>query len=335
MSVRTVPANPNGVTKMPTDMSGGSHPVVDLGEGASGFTTQDPENPLQRKIVAYVRANMAELSNNPNASVWSLSENQLDSVFKQMRFTDTNGTTKGTGQLSSTVLHSVDATSMKSTFPIQLGVKIMGVENTAYSSIGNPYSMIVMSETSSNIPVELQKEDVSVAYDFARRYPGYNAQNLRTHNVTAVPARNMFFVDKSHPIIAAIQENSQSLQATSVMDSPDQLVKVSDQLMNALMPLVEEQVRNQIKVADLNKFSVQISPADYPSWAAAAEALSKEAVAPIRAQQKRALAAAQGDTDKMAKINKEYEDKVDEAQQNIATTPLEFSLQLNMMYNFL
>lgn len=164
---------------------------------------------------------------------------------------------------------------------------------------------------------------------------GYNANNLRTHNVTAVPQRSLYFVDRSHPIITAIQENSQSLQAANISESPDQLVKISDQLMNALMPLVEEQVRNSIKVADMNKFSVQIMPADYPSWSAAAEALSREAVAPLRAQQKRALKAANGDQHKIDKINQEFDAKVDEAHQTVATTPLEFSLQLNIAYNFL
>ena len=158
---------------------------------------------------------------------------------------------------------------------------------------------------------------------------------MRTHNVTAVPQRNLYFVDRSHPIITAIQENSQSLQAANISESPDQLVKISDQLMNALMPLVEEQVRNSIKVADMSKFHVQIMPADFPSWAAAAEALSKEAVAPIRAQQKRALKQAAGDAAKIQKINAEFDARVDEAHQTVATTPLEFSLQVNLAYNFL
>jgi DNA polymerase III alpha subunit len=164
---------------------------------------------------------------------------------------------------------------------------------------------------------------------------GYNANNLRTHNVTPVAQRNMYLVDRSHPIIAAIQENSQSLQAANIAESPDQLVKISDGLMSALMPLVEEQVRNQIKVADMSKFHMSLHPADYPSWSAAAEALSKEAVMPIRAQQKRALRAAGDDPEKIAAINAQYEARVDEAQQNVATTPLEFSLQMTIAYNFL
>ena len=172
MSVRTVQVTPEIGKKMsidPTvlDASG----MVDLGEGATGFPTQDPNNPLVRKVDAYVRANLAELSNNPNASVWKLSESQLDGVFKHVRFVDLNGSTTPRGDLQSTVLHSVDATAVKSTFPIQIGIKVTGVDNSAFSSVGTPYSMIAMSEASSNIPIELQREDVTVAYDFARRYP--------------------------------------------------------------------------------------------------------------------------------------------------------------------
>ena len=169
MSVRAQPMQTVDIEKKGDAAPDAS--VIDLGEGASGFPTQDPDNPLTRKVDAYIRANLADLSNSPAASSWTLNEAQLESIFKQVRFLDLSGNTKSTGDLSSTVLHSVDATGIKSTFPIQLGVKVTGVENKSFSSIGVPYSMIAMSHASSNIPIELQKEDVTVAYDFARRYP--------------------------------------------------------------------------------------------------------------------------------------------------------------------
>ena len=184
MSVRA--AAPTQASPISAEKADGTN-VVDLGEGASGFPVQDPENPLTRRVVSYIRANLAELSNSSAASTWSLNEAQLESIFKQMRFLDLSGNTKSTGDLASTVLHSVDAINLKSTFPIQLGIKVTGVENKAFSSIGVPYSLITMSNASSNIPIELQKEDVSVgrpAADLFPQFPASFAPLIFTHSPT-------------------------------------------------------------------------------------------------------------------------------------------------------
>ena len=85
------------------------------------------------------------------------------------------------GDLKSVVLHSVQARNVHSSFPIAVGAKITGVEEKYFSSIGAPYSMIVMPNAKGSTPTMLQEEDVSVAYDFAKRYPGYTAENLVRH----------------------------------------------------------------------------------------------------------------------------------------------------------
>lgn len=113
------------------------------------------------------------------------------------------------------------------------------------------------------------------------------------------------------------------------------LIKISSSLYDTLMPLVRQQVKSQIKVLDLSSMNVTISPADYSNWSAAAEAMSREAVAPIKAEQKRALRRAAGDAEKIAAINAEYEEKIEAEQAAVANTPLEFYIELATTYNFL
>ena len=101
------------------------------------------------------------------------------------------------------------------------------------------------------------------------------------------------------------------------------------------MPLVKQQVKSQIKVLDLSNLAVSIAPADYANWSSAAEALSREAVAPLKAEQKRAIKRAAGDADHIAAINQEYDEKIDAEQAAVANTPLEFYVELETVYNFL
>ena len=116
---------------------------------------------------------------------------------------------------------------------------------------------------------------------------------------------------------------------------PEQLVKISSTLYDTLMPLVKEQVRSQIKVCDLSRMSVEIHPADFASWSAASESLTREAVAPLKAEQRRALKKAGGDQGSVDRINAEFAERIETEQAAVASTPLELHLEVSMDYNFL
>ena len=142
--------------------------AVDLSEGASGFSTATPENPLQRKVVVSIRSTLAELSRNAGLGGWQPSNEQLKAIYQQRQFTNLNGDASMQGDLKSVVLHSVGANCVMSTFPIALGARVTGVEETTFSSVGQPYSMIVMPNAHNTQPQTLQRDDVSIAYDFAK-----------------------------------------------------------------------------------------------------------------------------------------------------------------------
>lgn len=101
------------------------------------------------------------------------------------------------------------------------------------------------------------------------------------------------------------------------------------------MPLVKAQVQSQIRVADLSKLAVSIHPADHSSWSQAADQLTKEAVAPLKAEQRRSLKRADGDADAISRINAEFAERIEAEQAMVATHPLEFFVELETKYNFL
>lgn len=94
---------------------------------------------------------------------------------------DLGGDAAKQGDLKSVVVHSISAKSINSTFPIALGTKISGVDEKTFSSIGAPFSMITLPNAKKESASLLQEDDVSVAYDFAKRYPGVRSHhsNLR------------------------------------------------------------------------------------------------------------------------------------------------------------
>jgi len=94
--------------------------------------------------------------------------------------------------------------SVKSDFEIPLGVKVTGVDNTTYSLTGASYSHICPPMTESNTARVLQKDDVSLAYEFARKFPGYTSQNIAEKGVHEVQARRVCLIASDHPIVSAV-----------------------------------------------------------------------------------------------------------------------------------
>ena len=149
-----------------------------LGEGAAGFSGASAENPLKRNIVVSVRASLAELSAQSIKATWSPSQENLKSIFQQRQFVSLQGKSEMQGDLRQVVMHSVTANSVKSTFPVAVGAKMTGVDENTFSSQGVGYSMIIAANQHNNNATTLQRDDVSIAYDFAKKYPGYTSDNL-------------------------------------------------------------------------------------------------------------------------------------------------------------
>ena len=97
--------------------------------------------------------------------------------------------------------------SQKSTFPTAVGLRVTGVDDATYSITGDAYSAITMPGADTHVSRTLQKaptdsnqhqlpvaythtccqqDDTSLAYEFARKFPGYTADNL-SESVVAPP----------------------------------------------------------------------------------------------------------------------------------------------------
>ena len=89
-----------------------------LGE-ANNLSTNHPEHPLKRTVVATIRASLGDLCLRKQKATWSPSAEALKSILQQKRFTSLSGTAEQSGDLKSIVLHNMALTSVSSDFKIR------------------------------------------------------------------------------------------------------------------------------------------------------------------------------------------------------------------------
>merc|ERR1712224_182616 len=128
-------------------------------------------------------------------------------------------------------------------------------------STGEAFSTIVLPNAESTRVKELQSDDTSLAYEFAKKFPGYTSSNLSEKGVHEVSQRRFVLVAADHPIVSAISENADKLQMGEISMMPEGLVKISQSLYDSILPMVKTQVASQIKVRDLSRATVTAAPA--------------------------------------------------------------------------
>ena len=82
------------------------------------------------------------------------------------------GATENSGDLKSVVLHNLEIKHSKSTFPIALGTRVTAVDDSTYSSIGEAFSTVVLPQSENSNVRQLQADDVSLCYEFAKKVLG-------------------------------------------------------------------------------------------------------------------------------------------------------------------
>jgi len=169
-----------------------------LGE-ANGYNVASPENPLTRTVVVSIKASLNDMCLQKSRATWAPSQEALRSIYQQRKFTSLDGAAEQLGDLKSIVLHSMKLNHVKSTFPMSLGAKITGVDDATFSSTGEAFSTIVLPNAESTREKNLQSDDVSLAYEFAKKFPGYTASNLSEKGVHEVSQRRFVLVSADHP----------------------------------------------------------------------------------------------------------------------------------------
>jgi len=330
MSIR---ANKPATDADATNMLSQAASDLELAEG-NNYCVASPDKPLKRQLVVSIRASLNDLCLQKQKGTWAPSADALKSIFQQKKFVSLDGSADAQGDLKSVVLHDLSVHAVSSTFPVSLGAKITGVDDQTFSSNGEAYSMIVLPKSNSANERSLQADDVSLAYDFAKKFPGYTGDNLADKGIHEVSQRRFVLVAADHPIVTAISENADKLQMGEISMMPEGLVKISQGLYESILPLVKTQVESQIKVRDFSRAEVSITPAEFGSWDEARSELLKEAKRPLKAQLDAELATAADDA-AVKECRDAFAQREAAIEHDIDHEPLEMHLQLGVAYNFL
>jgi len=333
MSVRSEKAAPVNMSDAAATIEAAQSTDANLAEG-NNYCVASPENPLKRNVVVSIKASLNDMCLQKTRGTWAPSQEALRSIFQQRKFTSLDGAAEPMGDLKAVVLHKMELSHVKSTFPMSLGARITGVDDKTYSSTGESFSTIVLPNSESNAKTEIQADDVSLAYEFSKKFPGYTSENLSEKGVHEVSQRRFVLVSADHPIVSAISENADKLQMGEISMMPEGLVKISSNLYESILPLVKTQVESQIKVRDFSKASVTLAPAEYSSWADARSAMMVELKRPLKAQLQAEIAAAATDSDR-EEITAAFAAREKALEHDLDHRPLDCHLSLDVSYNFL
>ena len=180
-----------------------------------------PVEPLHRELSVSIKASLSELCLSQSKSRWAPHSDAVKTIFQQHKFNSLGGNVEAQGDLRSVVLHKLSLTSVKSTFPIAVGVDITGADPGTYSGTGAAFGTVVHPNVSfGSMNHVLQTDDVDAAYEFARKFPGYTAENLSTRGVHEVQQRRFCMLAQDHPVVEAISENQEKLQMGEISMMP-------------------------------------------------------------------------------------------------------------------
>lgn len=230
-----------------------------------------------RELHVGIRASIADLSLQGEKGTWAPSTRTLEDIFKQVVYNDLAGKTKAIGDLKSVVLNDISISNISSDFPLALGVNVFSVDNKTYTLNGNGYSVVVPPKGNISAATTLQKDDVNVVMEFAKKFPGYTSNNISSRGVHHVGARKFVLLDPTHPVVTAINDNAERLQTEDIQVLPDDLVKVTQSVYDELMPHVMDQIKTQVKVRNFQNASVSIQPAEFPNWKSAMDEMDMDA----------------------------------------------------------
>ena len=306
---------------------------LQLHEGSS-YATASAENPLHRKIAVTLHTNLHDLCLQASKATWEPSADALKSIMQHRKFTDLSGSSQSQGDLSSVVMHDMTLLSTSSTFSLALGARITGVDDHTYSSTGEAFSAILPPKAANTTPRKLQSDDTSLSYEFATKFPGYTSANLGERGVHEVAQRRFVLLSVDHPVVAAISENSDSLQTGEISMMPEGLVKISSSLYESILPSVRSQVESQLRVRDFSNASVTFSPADYSTWEEAKNALVMSAKREGKAAHLAEMRATDDAVEKSA-LEAEWKKKEASIEHSVTFDPISVSMELGIDYNFL
>lgn len=236
-----------------------------------GIDVPDHVTPISRQYIMQWDNSLSNLANNPGQATWSPVEGHHQDLFGSTTRYAPNApkAEERLGNLKQAILISMKIKKVESNFPCQLGLKITGCKGNYYTCNADRYAYLIGSnEKSHNLSTTIATQSPYVKSEYLRMYPGMTKEALRTEGIVQVPSENYVFVDKNHPIVDMMVENSDVLQLD--MNNAELIdgrwFKVSSQVTNECLNELENELLDNLPLLDLSNFGASIEKLYNAPW---------------------------------------------------------------------
>lgn len=240
-----------------------------------GSETPIPESSLtagdrgvvRRSLTIEIGGSLTQLASSGVHASWSLEKNS-NAVFQPAASDKGFSDIAGGCDIGNSVMHRVEVTSIRSTFPCTVGVDITGITGTHATREGKKYALVVQDNTNWQGSKTLLEPDEMTNSEYLKKYPGMTPDKIAKEGIVDVPGESYKFVDCNHPVVEMLSVNQALLQVN--MDEAELIdgrwYKVAGEVVNDCTKLLDQQLLRHLPLVDLNNFAVSMERLGGASW---------------------------------------------------------------------
>lgn len=207
----------------------------------------------------------------PCAAQWKPVEGKLIEVLGPSEHNACHVNAHATlNSLSTAVIKKATILEQQSNFPIPLGVTVSCLPSEECTDDGEKYLCTVLPNMKSNYPQVVFEADTNSveSLKWSQSYPGFNGNNLESHEVMDVLNAPYVFVRDKHPVISLLRANK-DLLGSDIDEQPridDEWYKVQKNVFATCCSTLRKKILPKLNTKDLTKFSVQLHRMNGDEW---------------------------------------------------------------------
>lgn len=218
---------------------------------------------ITRKFVIQFDNSLASLASRPSQAKWTPNNGCYDIFQSKSRYAPNCARSeKRRGNLEQVILIGMKIKKIDSTFPCQLGLNVFGCRGNYYLGNGEQYAFLISpNEKSHNMDEIICVTNPLVNSEYLSRFPGMSSKTLKTEGIMRVPGEDFVYVDKMHPLIDMIKENSDLLQIdldeASLLEN--RWYKIEETVANRCLEDLERELILNLPLFNLTEFFATIA----------------------------------------------------------------------------
>lgn len=217
---------------------------------------------ITRKMVLQWDNSLGGLHHRPQLATWRPVDGHYDIFQSSTRYAP--GCSRAEyrrGNLEQAILIGMKIKKVDSNFPCQLGLQIEGVKGNYYFNNGDRYAYLISAKEHSHTLNEIVAlTNPYVHSEYLERFPGMTASALRTQGIMPVPGENYVYIDKDHPVVDLMKQNTEQIQI-NIMNADlidGRWYKVASHIVDHCISKLDKELVENLPIYDFTNFNARI-----------------------------------------------------------------------------